>query len=128
MSGSARARPFPLPCLSREVELSVECLSEGQLCDPPIEYECIGGQGDLEIEFTAAVTHCSDMRFLVAVDDEERPASEFLGPGQSTGPLDFGHLEDGEHVIRVQAEGREGGCNGGGIATWGGTLRMTVTP
>jgi hypothetical protein len=50
-----------------------------------------------------------------------------MPPGESTGVQDFGPISAGVHALGVQAEGTEGGCNSGSIASWSGTLTLTVS-
>jgi hypothetical protein len=115
-------------CASREIAASVECTSQGQLCEPLLHHVCEGGDGRLQAEFIASPQHCSDIRFTLAVDGAAQAPSAFLTPGASTGLLDFGDLTEGRHDITVQAEGRPGGCNTGRLGSWVGTLKLIVTP
>jgi hypothetical protein len=46
-----------------------------------------------------------------------------------TGLLELGPVAAGRHLLIVQAEGQESGCNPGtGLADWGGTLHVFTTP
>ena len=83
--------------------------------------------GALELEYTAAPTHCSDVRMHFLVDGVERAVSAFLTPGASSGFFNVGPVSAGAHTVALQAEGRVGGCNTGALAGWGGTARTTVS-
>lgn len=82
--------------------------------------------GVLRVEYTAAATHCSDVRMHFLVDGVERAVSAFLVPGASSGFFDVGPVAAGAHTVGLQAEGRVGGCNIGALSGWGGTAQ-TVT-
>jgi hypothetical protein len=83
--------------------------------------------GVLLVEYTAAATHCSDVRMHFLVDGVERALSGFLTPGQSSGFFDVGPVSAGAHTVTLQAEGRVGGCNTGALQGWGGTSMITVS-
>lgn len=82
--------------------------------------------GLLRVEYTAAATHCSDVRMHFEVDGVERAVSAFLVPGVSSGFFDVGPVTPGAHVIALRAEGRVGGCNSGQLVGWGGTAQVTT--
>ena len=83
--------------------------------------------GVLQVEYTAAPTHCSDVRMHFLIDGVERALSPFLVAGQSSGFFNVGPVSAGPHTVVLQAEGRVGGCNTGVLVGWGGTARVTVT-
>lgn len=83
--------------------------------------------GVLLVEYTAAATHCSDVRMHFLIDGVERALSGFLSPGASSGFFDVGPVAPGAHTVTLQAEGRVGGCNTGQLAGWGGTSTITVS-
>jgi hypothetical protein len=83
--------------------------------------------GVLLVEYTAAATHCSDVRMHFLIDGVERALSGFLTPGQGSGFFDVGPVTAGAHTVALQAEGRVGGCNTGALAGWGGTSMITIS-
>ncbi|HVE48454.1 MAG TPA: hypothetical protein VNG69_02415 [Casimicrobiaceae bacterium] len=83
--------------------------------------------GALQVEYTAAATHCSDVRIHFLVDGVERALSGFVTPGTSTGFFNVGPVSAGAHTVALQAEGRVGGCNTGVLGAWGGTTSITVS-
>ena len=83
--------------------------------------------GVLLVEYTAAATHCSDVRMHFLIDGVERALSGFLTPGASSGSFDVGPVTPGAHTVALQAEGRVGGCNTGQLSGWGGTSTITVS-
>jgi hypothetical protein len=97
-----------------------------QLCTP-IATVPVTTTSALQVEFTAAATHCSDAIAHLFVDGTERFVSSALAPGQGTGVQDFGPASAGSHDLGVQVEGVLGGCNVGGVSNWGGTLTVTVS-
>lgn len=98
----------------------------GQLCDPPFDV-AVSTQSALQVQFTASVGHCSDIRVYISVDGFPQYLSGFLGPGDSTGVVNLGPVAPGSHTIGVQAEGRVGGCNAGDLASWAGGLSVTTS-
>ena len=83
--------------------------------------------GVLQLEYTAAATHCSDVRMHFLVDGVEVALSAFLVAGQSSGFFNVGPVSPGAHTVALQAEGRVSGCNVGVLSQWGGTARVTTT-
>ena len=119
-SGTAAAQATTVPVVG-------VCLADAspQLCDPPFTIPVVG-PGNIAVEFTTALTHCSDVRIHFIVDGTERAVSAFLAPGQSTGLVPLGVIGPGLHSLVLQAEGRVGGCNAGTLLSWGGTARIVV--
>jgi hypothetical protein len=112
-------------------EFAVSCASAGQLCSSTYAQTINSPDGVLELEYFVGVDHCSSVRVTFLVDGAPVATSPFLGwPGQGgpldTGLIDVGPVAPGAHLIEVQAEGTEGGCNSGQLSAWGGRLR-TVT-
>jgi hypothetical protein len=45
-----------------------------------------------------------------------------------TGFIDLGPVSPGRHTVSLKAEGYPGGCNGGYLQAWEGTLRVRTSP
>jgi hypothetical protein len=111
------------------------CTSVGQFCLPAAAFS-LETESVLKAEYLVSA-HCSSVSVSFFVDGTLRHTSGFLGwPGAtggfaslplSTGLLDFGPVSAGVHQLEIQAEGQIGGCNTGGLASWGGTLRTIVS-
>jgi hypothetical protein len=97
-----------------------------QFCTP-VPLVALPTDSMLLAEFVASTTHCSNIVAHLLVDGVERYQSVSLAPGQSTGGVDFGPVAAGVHKVAVQAEGVIGGCNSGSLASWRGTLTLTVS-
>jgi len=97
-----------------------------QLCTP-IPTVPLPTDGVLKVEFESANGQCSNVIAHLLVDGVERFVSGALPPGEGTGMQDLGPVAVGGHAVGVQAEGVVGGCNAGSLASWGGTLMLTVT-
>lgn len=97
-----------------------------QLCTP-VPTLALPTDGVLQVAFDASITHCSSIIAHLLVDGVEQFASGALAPGDGTGVQDLGPIAAGVHSVGVQAEGVLGGCNAGSLATWAGTLAVTVS-
>lgn len=97
-----------------------------QLCTP-VPSVALPTDGALQVQFTAAPSHCSDIVARIRVDGLEQFVSAPLAPGEGTGVLELGPVTAGVHHVGVQAEGVLGGCNPGSLAIWSGTLSLTVS-
>ncbi len=97
-----------------------------ELCTP-IPTVPLPTDGVLRVQFDSASGQCSNVIAHLLVDGVERFVSGALPPGESTGVQDFGPVTVGGHAVGVQGEGVVGGCNAGSLASWGGTLTLTVT-
>jgi hypothetical protein len=98
----------------------VWCTSKGQLCEPsyPLEIEA---DELLQVQYTVPPEHCSSVRLHIFVDGALKVTTGFLGwigappPFDAlpldTGLIDLGPVSSGKHLLSVQAEGQEGGCN-----------------
>ncbi|MGI0062852.1 MAG: hypothetical protein ACREBA_10425, partial [Nitrosotalea sp.] len=87
--------------------------------------------GILQFKFVSSRKQCSDFRLHLTVDQTTVGTTEWMGyPGRAPSlPLDteiitIRGLKPGPHVLKLQPEGREGGCNEGHIQTWEGILHM----
>jgi hypothetical protein len=117
------------PGLTRSFAVGVNnCIAGGtpELC-APIPTVPLPTDGVLQVEFAASTGHCANVIAHLLVDGVERSVSGALPPGESTGVQDFGPIAAGVHAVGVQAEGVVGGCNSGSIASWSGTLTLTLT-
>ncbi len=105
---------------------TVNCTSGGQLCEPAYSTS-VNTSSLLQAEFVASTTHCSSIKVHIFVDGSLVQISGALAPGESTGPLNFGPVTPGTHLLSVQAEGVPGGCNVGTLGSWGGDLTIQTS-
>jgi len=126
------------PSIAAESVLNAEvyCTSEGQLCDQPFTFD-VTTNDTLKIKYIVAEGHCSSIRLHLSVDGTETMVTDFLGwngdeaaKPLDTGLIDLSPVSVGAHTVSLQAEGIEGGCNAGNLASWGGTVTVIadVTP
>ncbi len=78
--------------------------------------------GPLLVQFIASREHCSRIVAETFVDGKSR-AKQRLLPGEQGVPVPAG-VNPGAHLVQVQATGIRGGCNTGGLAAWGGTIKV----
>jgi hypothetical protein len=102
------------------------CDGATQLCTP-VPTVALPTAGVLRAEFQASTLHCSTIVAHLLVDGLEKFTSGALVPGAGTGVQDFGVVPAGVHTVGVQAEGLPGGCNGGALVSWSGTLSLTIS-
>lgn len=117
--------------------LGVNCATTGgQLCGPPfsVAVTTTAQKTLLKLKYDVHPIHCSAVRLHIFVDGMLIKTTEFLGwrlapsPFEdlplSTGVLPLRTVRAGTHIVSVQAEGRSGGCNSGGLARWRGSLQL----
>ena len=120
------------------VDFMVLCTSEGQICDPSHSIEIgIETSSFLQVQYSVPPSHCSSVRIIVSVDGSTKVTTGFFGwlgaSGPfaelplSTGVLDLGPESPGTHVLTIQGEGQQGGCNTGQLESWGGSLRILTS-
>ncbi len=124
---------FVLPATASAATYAISgfCDSDGtpQICDPATgQVVNVAAPSLLEVQFTTSSGHCSDIKVAISVDGGAAQQSGFLGAGQSTAVFVFGPFATGAHTVSVQATGRVGGCNGGFLGSWVGTLDVTEVP
>jgi hypothetical protein len=102
---------------------AVFCTSTGEVCSPAFTTSLLT-QSLIEVQYTAAVTHCSDISVSISVDDGTPQQTAFLPAGASSTFLTFSGLTPGMHTIAVQAIGEVMGCNIGRTLSWAGTLHV----
>ncbi len=79
----------------------------------------------LRVQYTAAVTHCSNVSVRILLDNVLVQATPFLAPGQSSQLFDLSSQLTRHHPkLAFQAVGEVGGCNSGRLASWTGTLHL----
>lgn len=98
----------------------------GQLCQPPFAKSVTTG-GALLVEVVASPGHCSPIKVSIDVDGSHAYTSGILNAGDSTTIQNFGPVAPGNHLIQVFGIGVLGGCNGGALGAWEGTLNVTVS-
>jgi hypothetical protein len=78
----------------------------------------------VNVRFTASRNHCSDIIAKISVDNTQEKAIR-LGPGQSTGVLQFDKRPfPGNQGVFITADGIPGGCNTGSLSSFGGTVEI----
>ncbi|MBS0195956.1 MAG: hypothetical protein JSR77_04285 [Planctomycetes bacterium] len=105
------------------VPVSAECFATGQDCGTVVTFDEYSA-GVLSLAMQAAGTHCSDVSMDFYVDGLFAFSTGFLAPGESSPLVDVGPVSPGVHTIEIHALGREGGCNAGILAGWGGTVTL----
>jgi hypothetical protein len=128
--------------VTREHPVEVACRGTGQSCDVPFELP-LRPSAVLRVRFDTSPEQCSDIRVTLSVVNRlELPlvgtqvmtlvssTSPFMAHGGSTEELALDRLPSlpGDTVLRVTAEGREGGCNTGRLERFGGTLIVISSP
>ena len=107
------------------VPITVNCTSVGQLCSPTFETP-VTTTGLLQVSVTMTAAGCSDVAAHLLVDSVEVAVTPFLTPGQTSATFTLGPVTPGTHTLGVQGEGQLGGCNMGLLASWGGSVQITV--
>ncbi|MCX7096219.1 MAG: hypothetical protein NTY50_22620 [Methylobacter sp.] len=112
------------------LDATTYCTSTGQICDQPFTFD-VTTDTTLKIQYTVPETHCSSIRLNISVDGGLPITTDFLGWNGDedvrpldTGVIDLGPVSAGTHQVSLQAEGTEGGCNVGGVASWGGAVQI----
>jgi len=108
--------------------IAIDCQPDapnGQLCQPPFAKSVTTG-GALLVEVVASPGHCSPIQVSIDVDGSPAYTSGVLNAGDTTGIQNFGPVTPGNHLIEVFGIGVFGGCNGGALGAWEGTLNVTV--
>jgi hypothetical protein len=80
--------------------------------------------GVLEVGYLAPRSHCSSLRMHFLLDGVQKAVSDEVAPGHATGYVNLGPVEPGQHLVALQAEGIEGGCNVGYVSSWGGSATV----
>ena len=106
------------------IECGAFCSGEGQECG--LVFEVVRDTcGDFRVEYTTALSHCSNVGMKFFVDGVLITQTPPVGPVVSTGEIDLGPLTSGPHTLGMEGVGEEGGCNNGFLEAWAGTLRLT---
>jgi hypothetical protein len=90
--------------------------------DERVEFETAG---ELRMKFQLHPGACSQIRLSVLLDDKLIKETDFFD--EDTGTLNLGPVPSGRHTLTLSPEGRVGGCNGGTLGAWGGTLTLHVS-
>jgi hypothetical protein len=106
------------------------CYTGGQICPTtPIALTSLASYSNVTAVFTLEAIHCSDVAVVLFVDGHEVGTTPFAPPGVSTETVTVRWPKDGEtHSLSYEGKGEEGGCNGGNLVTWSGSLAVTYTP
>jgi hypothetical protein len=106
------------------------CYTGGQICPTtPIALTSLASYSSVTAVFTLEAIHCSDVAVVLFVDGHEVGTTPFAPPGVSTETVTVPWPKDGEtHSLSYEGKGEEGGCNGGNLVTWSGSLAVTYTP
>jgi hypothetical protein len=125
------SEPGQLETASRDV--GAPCSpNEGQMCTVTAEIE-VATSDHLLVEYITSPDHCSAVKMhfhldpVLHIEDSEVALSRVLEPGESSGMIDLGPVEEGWHQIGLRAEGIEGGCNSGVLYFWEGTLNIQTS-
>jgi hypothetical protein len=122
---SARAEPVAFTTGA----FVINCMSSGQLCDPPYAL-AVGDQAAKirirKITYDAPEAHCSAGRVLVSLDGQEVARLRYAAARQKVTKRKRLALQPGlPHLFEFRFEGRPGGCNVGTVVSWGGTITLT---
>jgi len=106
----------------------VFCSGVGELCTniATINIHVAGGFG--RAKYHPGPLACSAVRIHFFIDGNEVAVTSFAGPGEKTPFVSLGFVTSGTHTVGVQAEGEVGGCNIGGLFSWGGTVILEKSP
>lgn len=110
------------------VNVGQGCTETSQLCgsvSPVGEYDSLSA---LTVMYTAAATHCSNVAVLLFVDGKKAAMTGFVPASGSTSATVAWPTNGEPHTLGVEGEGEKGGCNGGVLGDWAGTLTITYTP
>lgn len=110
----------------------VECTSQGERCNKSVKIRLPRGEDNWTLSLTAPAEQCSDVRYILnritysgGYGTRRYPkASQFveiwhsgrLGAGTSDS---YSFTAGSTPAFFLTAEGREGGCNQGTLASWG---------
>ncbi len=64
---------------------------------------------------------------LLFVDGKRAATTGFVPASGSTTTTVAWPIDDERHTLGVEGEGQKGGCNGGALGDWAGTLKVTYT-
>jgi|CXWL01.1.fsa_nt_gi hypothetical protein len=117
-------------------DFAVTCSTGIQLCEPAfsVSVDAVSIRQPIQLKYDVAVGHCSPVRLHIFVDGALVKTTPYLGWVGASAPFDslplstgyipLKRLKPGPHVVSVNAEGQEGGCNGGQLFSWGGSLEV----
>jgi len=123
--------PEPI-IVTKNYSISNCCNSSGQRSSA-IDYSVtVNTLGTLKLEFTPDMpSSCSDIYLHILWDGEEIRQTGQLGPISgiaSTGLLNLSSsISGGKHTLTISPEGILGGCNGGILGGWAGTLKVQTS-
>ena len=131
-------RPRPSPRPRRPAKPSYEdlswfsrtllCAGDSQRCEEAATWPLrTGFEDDYFLRLTLPVKHCSPVYLDVEFDGRLLGSSGLLDPGRTT-VLTLGKVTKGNHVVRISALGRVGGCNRGQLQSWGIDLALSNNP
>jgi hypothetical protein len=110
------------------VTIGASCVSTGQLCLPRSAAGSYNSLSSLKVTYTAASTHCSNVAVGLFVDGHKVASTGFVPANGMTSATVPWPTDGHRHALSVQGEGQKGGCNGGMLGDWAGTLTITYTP
>lgn len=102
----------------------------GQICPTrPVALGSFVSDSSVNVVYTAAGSHCSDVAVRLFVDGSLAATTPFVTPSQSSAATAVPWPADGApHTLGYEGEGKSGGCNMGHLESWAGTLTVTYTP
>jgi hypothetical protein len=129
------ASPAQAESLPIHEEFVVDCLApmDSQQCGLG-HWNFFAAPETVNVRFTAGGNHCSDINARISLDHSQEKVMR-LGPGQSTGVLQFNNPSlpasaanpnpnAGNRGIFITADGIPGGCNTGALSSFGGTVEI----
>lgn len=120
-------------------DFAVTCASGVQLCEPAfsvsVQVPVSRPPVPIQLKYDVRDTHCSSVRLHIFLDGALVQTTGYLGWHGAEAPYDAlplstGYItlsnrpKPGTHVVSVNAEGQEGGCNSGQLYSWGGALEV----
>lgn len=116
----------------KPIDFVLSCNGGGQVCDTVvlIPVTVVTDIGSASLVITRGTGHCASAAYTVSLDGDDVGTTPFTGhAGDTLGlpdtvTLDLGELDAGDHEIRIGGMGKEGGCNGGEIGSFGATVEL----
>ncbi len=114
------------------IAFTAACTGSDQQCNNQVlvPFELEQGLQAATAKVTRGPGHCSSTAYLVSVDGGEATSTEFTsyvgGPAglPDTVTVNLGALESGVHELHITGLGQTGGCNGGSILSFGGSVEL----
>jgi hypothetical protein len=108
----------------------VNCTSTGQVCSPPKRLQVTPPRRGkvTSVRYTTSPQHCSAVALQVVRGGHVLATSPRLEAGERSVKFATSiHVPKGPSTLGFRAKGFLGGCNAGSVASWGGSVTVTVT-